>query len=111
MIMKWFKNLFKKKKKSYNKENSYKLLIIDEHAEFLHETLGITEERASELTTVAFKAYEKHDRMYLCLEDIVSNCKHTNEIVFATMLVDKIEQQQKMKKKMFNAFTDLFGYE
>lgn len=32
--MKWLGKLFKKKKKSYNTDGQYKLLIIDEEANF-----------------------------------------------------------------------------
>ena len=88
--MKWFRKLFKKKKKSYPQDNEFYLCIIDEHGDKLHKNLGITEERASALTRLCIDSYQNNQLLYKCLDDVVKGCVHVNEIVFATMVLHKV---------------------
>ena len=106
--MNWLGKMFRKKK-SYSTDSQYKLLIIDDSKELIHEILGVTEERAEELLNFAKKAYDRHETMHMGLEEVVSKCTHTNEVVFGTMLYQKILDREISKRKLFDAFEDLFG--
>jgi len=107
--MNWLEKLFKKKKQSYNTDSQYKLLIIDDSKELIHEILGITNERAEELLKLAKISFEKNETMHLGLENIVKECNHTNEVVFSVMLYQKIMEREISRRKLFTAFDDLFG--
>ena len=89
--MKWLGKLFSKKKKlKYNTDNKYELLIIDENADYLHLNLGITEERSSDLTRICIDSYRKNNNLYIALSEVISECKHTNEVVFTSMIFQKV---------------------
>ena len=107
--MNWFGKLFNKKKKTYNTDCNYKLLILDEKAEHLHDIIGITETRAEELTETCLKAYRGHQYFHETLEEVVSNCKHTNEVVFATLVTQKIVTSEQSKERLHHMLKDLFG--
>jgi hypothetical protein len=91
--MKWMKGIFRSTRLKY-KPCEPKFLLIDEKAAYLHDILGISEKRANELLTAADKAYDDHDKLHLCLEELVAICVHTNEVVFATMVLQKIIDQK-----------------
>ena len=107
--MNWLGKLFKKKKKSYNTDCNYKLLIIDDTQQHLHEILGISEERTEELAKVCVKAYEKHDYFHATLEEVVSHCKHTNEVVMATLITQKVVDKNQSKDRILGLLKGMFG--
>lgn len=107
--MNWLGKMFKKKKKSYNMDSNYKLLIIDESQENLHQILGITEERCEILTEVCINAYKENDQLHACLEEIVSHCKHTNELIFATLIAQRVIDRMQSKNKALDLLKDMFG--
>jgi len=106
--MNWFGNMFKKKKKTY-KQSEYKLLIIDDTSDLIHVILGISEERAEELLNACLKAYDSHTQLHLCLEDIVNQCKHTNEVVMSTMMMQKIIDRKNSLNGLINALKNMFS--
>ena len=106
--MNLFKNVFKKKKKTYG-QSEYKLLIIDDTAKQLHHVLGITEERADKLLDVCMDAYHRHSQLHCCLEDVVSACKHTNEVVFATMIMHRVIEKYNSKDSLAGFLKQMFG--
>lgn len=110
MIMNWLGKVFKKKKKSYNTDCNYKLLIIDDKEELLHNILGISEKRAEELTEVCINAYKNNEQLHSCLEEIVDNCKHTNEVVFATLISQKVIDRFQSRDRMLGLLKNMFGH-
>ncbi len=108
--MNWLGKMFKKKKKTYNADCNYKLLIIDDKEELLHNILGICEERCEELTKVCIEAYKNNDHLHSTLEDIVSHCKHTNEIVFSMLVAQKVIDRFQSRDKMLGMLKDIFGH-
>jgi hypothetical protein len=104
MIMNWLEKLFKKKKKTYNK-----LLIIDDSKELIHEILGISDERAEELLNICLKAYDNNTHVHTCLEDVVSECKHTNEVVMATLMMQKVIDRKTQMNGLMGALKNMFG--
>jgi len=109
MIMNWLGKLFKKKKKTYNTDHNYKLLIIDDSKELIHEILGISDERAEELLNICLKAYDNNTHVHTCLEDVVSECKHTNEVVMATLMMQKVIDRKTQMNGLMGALKNMFG--
>ena len=107
--MNWFRNLFKKKKKSYPQDGKFYLCIVDENAQKLHENLGITEERAEELTKLCIDSYKNNEFLYKSLDDLVKGCVHTNEIVFATLIMHKVIDRFNAKNKLDDLIKNLFN--
>lgn len=107
--MKWLGKLFKKKKKGYNTDGQYKLLIIDEDSDLLHHNLGITDDRAEVLLQTCLNAYDNSIILHAALEKIVSECKHTNEVVFVSLLLQKIIDRKNHENSLFKSLRDIFG--
>lgn len=78
-------------------KNKFKLAIVDETAEQFYDILGITEERAAALSKIVEAAYEKNDLLHVSLTEIVDECTHTNEIVFATLIFTKVQEHATKK--------------
>lgn len=106
--MKWLGKLFKKKKKSYNTDGQYKLLIIDEEAELLHHNLGISDERAEQILQTCLNSYDTSDVLHKALEKIVSESKHTNEVVFSSLILQKIIDRKNHESSLFKSLRDIF---
>ena len=104
----WLGKLFKKKKKGYNTDGQYKLLIIDEDAELLHQNLGITDERVKELLEICIDAYEKSSAMHSALEKVVSKCVHTNEVVMASLMLQKVVDKHNSSDRLHNLLKNMF---
>ncbi len=107
--MKWLGKLFKRKKKGYNTDSKYKLLIINDEAELIHDILGVNEVRANEMVDICLKLYDKHDKLHLCLEELVSHCVHTNEIVYGTMIMEEVIKRKHAILKVDSLFKNMFG--
>jgi hypothetical protein len=107
--MKWLGKLFKKKQKVYNVPGKYKLLIIDDEADLLHENLGIISPRAEELLKACMDSFENNKRVHTALAEIVDKCCHTNEIVFATIMMAKIIDRNEQKNRLHDMLKDMFG--
>ena len=107
--MKWFRKLFKKKKKSYPQDNEFSLWIIGGEGGQLLQYLGITVERAQELRKLCIDSYQKNELLYKCLDDLVKGCVHTNEIVFATMVMHKVIDRFNAKNRLDDLMKNLFN--
>lgn len=106
--MKAIKNLFKKNK-TYCTDNKFIPLVINEDAEFVHDIFGITDKRSEELAQNALDAFEKHSQLHLMLIDIISYCKHANEIALSMMLFERIVEKAKVENKISTIMSNLFG--
>ena len=102
--MKWFK-----KKQILYTQSDYKLLIINEKALLLHEIFGISDERADHLVNTCIKAYHKNNQLHTCLVDVIDACVHTNEIVFTTMIISKVNETSNSKEKLSILLKNLFN--
>jgi len=51
---------------------------------FVHESLGITDDRMDELTMLVKKIHRKHDDIVLIIEGVSAECKHPNELFMIT---------------------------
>lgn len=107
--MNWLGKVFKKKKKSYPQDIKYQLLIIDEKAELFHEIIGVSEERAQYLLEVCLTSYKEYQQLHSALEAIVNECSHTNEIVFSTMMFQKIVDRENAKDGLLTHLKSMFG--
>ena len=90
--------VFKKKKevKTYPQDGEFKLCIINDKTDIMHETLGITNERAEELAKSTLECFEKHDKVTDMLNEAFSYCKHLNEVTMVVFMHHRIVQVKKM---------------
>ena len=107
--MNWLGKMFKKKKKGYNTDGKYKLLIIDDDSELLHKNLGITDARAEVILSKCLEAFESSQRVHVAMEKVVDICTHTNEIVFATLKIAKVIEKNKSHSRIHNLLKNMFG--
>ena len=89
--MKWL-GMFKRKKKSYAKQDKFKLCIIDESSDSTHVVLGISEDRMNELRRICDRAYGKHTKLTSAMDDILSECNHINEVVISLQVYNKLRE-------------------
>jgi len=107
--MNWLGKVFGKKKRGYNTNCDYKLLIIDDSKDLIHEILGITEKRAEELLKTCLKAYDDNNQLHTCLEQVVNECKHTNEVVMATLMMQKVIDRKNQMHGFMGVLKNIFG--
>ena len=101
--MKLLQKLFKKKNKTYPKDIQQKLLIINDDSRLIHEIFGITDKRAEELLEICSAQLTDNDHLHIALKNVVDKCKHTNEIVFSTLIVSKIVERMNEKDNLLQA--------
>lgn len=92
--MNWLGKLFKRKK-SYSKDGKFKICIVDETKEHLHEIFGISEKRSDEITKTVLNIFENNNSLHECLVQIAPICKHENELVFAVLILNRILDHKK----------------
>ena len=106
--MNWLGKMFKKKKKSYNTDGQYKLLIIDDEAELLHQNLGMTNARAEVILNKCLESFESSNRVHVAMEKVVDICTHTNEIVFAALMMAKVIEKNESHERIHNMLKNMF---
>jgi transcriptional regulatory protein LevR len=106
--MNWLAKLFKKKKKSYNTDGKYKLLIIDDEAELIHKNLGINDVRAEIILTKCLESFDSSNRVHAALEKVIDICTHTNEVVFATLMMAKVIEKNESHGRIHNLLKNMF---
>lgn len=79
----------KKKKKTYKNNESFKLQIIEENTDKLHESLGITSNRMSEINILVKSNYAAGLNLSKALEVTIDELNHINEVVYATLLMGR----------------------
>ena len=96
-MKKIWKSLFAKKKtKTYPQDGEFKLCIINDSTDIMHETLGMTNERAEELAKSTLECFEKHDKVTDMLNEAFSHCKHINEVTMVVFMHHRIVEVKKM---------------
>jgi hypothetical protein len=80
------------KKKSYDTDNKFNVLIIGEDKSDFQEILGITEERGRELLRKSIESYEKQDLFSDSCKEVVDQCQHINEVVYAMACLCRIKE-------------------
>lgn len=108
--MNWLGKLFKKKK-AYNSNCEFKLLIIDEESDSLTVSLGITKERAIELGEITKEAHGEFETLTDAYAKVVAACKHVNELAFCFTVFARISELKNRQKQMISMFKDVFGDE
>lgn len=107
--MNWLGKLFGKKKKSYNTDCSFKLCIIDENADLVKDVLGISDKRAEEIARFTHKAYESHEKKTTSIQEMLDNCKHINEVIFAHECFNRIHDLKGKQMQLEGLMNKLFG--
>ena len=80
------------RKKTYPKDNKFEVLIIGEDKSNFQEILGITEERGKELLKMSLESYQKQDLFSDSCKEVVDECKHINEVVYAMSCLCRIKE-------------------
>lgn len=107
--MNWLGKLFGKKKKTYNKDCSFKLCIINEDADRVSEVLGITDKRAHEIIAFSKDAYERYDKKTESMQAMLDKCTHINEVVFALQAFEQIHDMKAKEHHIGHLLGKLFG--
>jgi hypothetical protein len=105
--MNWLGKMFKKK--SYPQDSKFKLCIINDESDLIHEVLGITEERCRELTKLCLEAYDASDMKTESLAFVVEKCTHINEVVMAVQIFEKVSNAKNKRRSIINMIDNLFG--
>lgn len=100
-----------KKKKTYSKTSEFKLCIVNDDVDCLHQTLGITDKRAEELARVCVDAIKKHDAKTDSYQDILAECTHINEVIMCTEIFAKVTELQRKHSSMKNMLDNLLGHD
>jgi hypothetical protein len=80
------------KKKNYETNDKFNVLIIGEDKTNFQEILGITEERGRELLKMSLESYEKQDLFSDSCKEVVDKCKHINEVVYSMACLCRIKE-------------------
>jgi hypothetical protein len=97
--MNWLGKMFKKKK-SYAKQDMFKLCIVDETSDSTHVVLGINEERMNELRRICDRAYEKNTKLTSAMDDILQECNHINEVVISMQIYNKLRELNSLEETL-----------
>ena len=98
-----------KKKKTYSATSEFKLCIVDEDADCLHQTLGINDKRAEELAKVCVHAIKQHNSKTDSYQDILGECKHINEVIMCTEIYARVTEMQRKHNSMKSMLDNLLG--
>jgi hypothetical protein len=84
-----------KRKKELKPSNELKVAIVDEASHDLYLNFGIIDERRDELIELTLAAFKNHSRLHNSYDEIVSQCKHVNEIIVCTIIFERKLVHQK----------------
>lgn len=90
--MSWFN-----RKKKYKSNNSFDLLIINDNASTLQESLGISKERFDDIVDVCKSNFNKYDKTSEILLYTIKQMKHINEVTYAVMLISRYNEVNRQK--------------
>ena len=90
--MSWFN-----KRKKYKSNNSFDLLIINDNASTLQESLGISKERLDNIADVCKSNFNKYDKTSEILLYTLKEMKHINEVTYAVMLISRYNEVNRQK--------------
>jgi hypothetical protein len=109
-MKKIWKSLFAKKK-TYSQDGEFKLCIINDNTDSLHETLGLTDERAKELSEICLNAWNKHNKTTSMLQEMLGHCKHMNEVTMIFFIFHKIVELKRNETRsgMEGMLREIFG--
>lgn len=105
--MRWLGKRLQKKKKTYSKDGEFKLCIINDNTDIMHETLGLTDERAEELAKICVKSFKKHSKTTDTLNEIYTHCTHINEVTMVLFMFHRIAELHS-KDKIGSLLRNLF---
>lgn len=79
----FLKRLFKRTVVLPKTQSSMEVLIVDEDVEYLHEALGISEERCKELGKKITFCLQTYNSKLMAYKELSKICNHPNELAFA----------------------------
>lgn len=88
VISKWFKRSPRKVEVTYKGgENKLQIVKINTETEYLHESLGIPEDRVTELGDATQEAFRTSGDISEAAEKVSGMCRHPNELFFVVYLL------------------------
>ena len=90
--MSWFN-----RKKKYKSNNNFDLLIINDNAKTLQESLGISKERYEDIANICKDMFNKHNKTSDILLYTLKEMKHINEVAYAVMLISRYNEIDRLK--------------
>ena len=72
-------------------QKSFKLAIADETSSSLVEALGMSEERAEELTAKIKKAFMISEKITQAADIVTADCHHENELLFCYTFIGRLQ--------------------
>jgi hypothetical protein len=82
-------------------DTKFELKLV-KNANFMHEILGITDDRCGELMELADKAHNSNELFTNAYKEIIESCKNINEVV---LIINIFNQIHKIKEN-----DDLMGF-
>lgn len=79
-----------KRKKVLKPSTELKVAIVEENNDSLYVTLGIIPERRDQLVEITRVNFKKHSDISKAYEEIVSNCKHVNEVIVCVIIFERM---------------------
>lgn len=98
-----------KRKKACPTNGKFKLLIIDDNSELVHEILGISEDRVKELLSNTADAFGEFGEIHLMMEKIINYCKHENEMAMSMLIFQRIVEHHRKSATVDEVMSNLFG--
>jgi hypothetical protein len=79
------------------KAERFEVTIYNDHPQ-AYTCLGISEERADEISDIVIECYKDEKLLSDTIQRIVSQMNHINEVVFASMLCSRVHDKSKESK-------------
>ena len=77
------------KKEKLKPSNEMKVAIVDETSDNLYINLGITDKRRDQLIELTLAAFENHKKLGNSYKEIISQCKHVNEVIVCIIIFER----------------------
>jgi hypothetical protein len=82
------------RKKNYSTNKVFKLSIITDNSTDLSIVLGITDARRDQLASFCREGL-KLEKLSQSIDFVYSECKHENEIAYATLLIGRLHEKDR----------------
>ena len=96
-ILAFFGKMFGKKLEvlpNIDEKGSVKIHRLNDDTEYIHEALGIDNDRVEEIGKMCRKSIIDHKDIVSCMVDISKNLTHPNELFFATWVLRNVVEEQ-----------------
>ena len=96
-IIAFLKKIFEKKLEKLpvtDEKGSVQVHRLNDNSEYIHESLGISDERVDEIGRMCRKSIIDHKDTVSCMVEVSKQLTHPNELFFATWVLRNVIQEQ-----------------